>query len=484
MRRRGSSLRSMMARVLIAAYPIMVPMAGSAQSVRLSGPDIPAIERYVAQQMERNRIPGVALAIVYQDSVIYSRGFGTDGFGHDVTEHTGFVLGSMSKSITALAVMQLVEQHLVELDAPVQRYLPWFRVAAADDDTNPASRITIRHLLLHSSGIPTNAPRATGASRTLTDQVRVLARVKLHHAPGFVHEYASPNYQVLGAMLEAVTGRSFADYVQQSIFAPLGMRDSRTASPPASRDGRVSRGHTYVFGFPMALTLPHESDRLPAAGLISSASDMGTFLAAHLRGAHARDSSGVLSTAGFAQMHTGGATAEGFSYAFGWREGQLANTRAVHHGGIVPNFRGKMVMLPDVGVGVVVLTNVSSAVPWPIAPTSHVMADAIAASMVGVPLTTPSDRHRWLFGAIAVAMALLVVHQIRILMSARRKSRTIFGNVIDVLFVAIVLFVLPRLAGMSWPEFIITTPDIAGWLVVVACLSLATVAVQFVRRPR
>ncbi len=72
--------------------------------------DTLGIERYVAQQMRRNRIPGVSVAIVAKDSVIYAQGFGTDGFGAAVTERTGFVLGSMSKSVTALAVMQLVER--------------------------------------------------------------------------------------------------------------------------------------------------------------------------------------------------------------------------------------------------------------------------------------------------------------------------------------------------------------------------------------
>ncbi len=478
------------ARDIIVLTSLVLPMPGSAQSTQHPAPDILAIERYVARHMARSRIPGVAIAIVSKDSVIYSRGFGTDGFGKNVTEHTGFVLGSMSKSITALAVMQLVERGDVALDAPVQNYLPWFRVAEANADANPASRITVRQLLLHTSGIPGNAPRATGASRTLTDQVRALADVTLHNAPGSTHEYASPNYVVLGAVLEAVTGRSFAEYVQQSIFTPLGMRDSRTEPRPALRDGTVpgadgmSSGHIYVFGFPVARTLPHENDRLPTASLISSAADMGVFLLAQMRGADGRDSGGVLSAAGFTQMHRGGAAAEGFSYAFGWRDGQLANTRAVHHGGIVPNFRGKLVMLPDVGVGVVVLTNVSSAVPWPIAPTSHVMADEIAASLVGVPLPDPSGWHRWLFGASALAMALLVVHQLRVLVSARRKARTAFSNVTDVVFAATVLFVIPRFAGISWREFLTTTPDVAWWLLIVACVSLGTVAVQVGRRPR
>lgn len=198
---------------------------------------------------------------------------------------------------------------------------------------------------------------------------------------------------MLGAIVEAVSRRSYASYVQASIFAPLSMRDShvdQTIALDREQSGRLSSGHVYVFGFPVARTLPHEGDRLPTAALISSAADMGRFLVAQLR----TDSSDVLSAAGFAQMHAGGAPSNGFSYAFGWRDGTIAGERAVHHGGIVPHFRGKIVMLPDRRLGVVVLTNVSSAIPWPIAPTSHVMADEIAAALMGVTLPVPSDTHR------------------------------------------------------------------------------------------
>ncbi|MEO6444073.1 MAG: serine hydrolase domain-containing protein, partial [Gemmatimonadaceae bacterium] len=378
------------------------------------------------------------------------------------------------------------ERNLVQLDAPVQQYLPWFRVA----DATASARITVRQLLHHTSGIPTKAPRATGASRTLTDQVRALADVALNNAPGAVHEYASPNYLVLGAMVEAVSLRSYASYVQASIFAPLGMRDShvdQTIALDREYPGRMSSGHVYVFGFPVARTLPPEGDRLPTAGLISSAADMGRFLVAQLR----TDSSELLSAAGLAQMHTGGAPSDGFSYAFGWRDGTLAGERAVHHGGIVPNFRGQMVMLPDQRLGVVVLTNVSSAIPWPIAPTSHVMADEIAAALIGVTPSAPSGKHRWLFGAIGAAMLLVIISQLRGLLrilrggnSGDRAPRAGLSMVTDLAFVAAVAFVIPRLAGLSWSSLLSVAPDVAWWLILAATLSLVTVGARLVRRPR
>lgn len=467
-----------------------LPMSLSAQPADTptpgSGIDIPTIDRYVEEQMHRNRIPGAAVAIVSNGSVIYARGYGTDGFGGAVTERTGFVLGSMSKSFTALAIMQLVEQGLVRLDAPVQQYLPWFRVA----DTSASARITVRQLLHHTSGIPTNAPRATGASPTLSDQVRALADVELNNAPGAVHEYASPNYQVLGAVVEALSERSFGSYVQTSIFTPLGMRDSyidQSVALEQEPSGRLSMGHIYVFGFPLARTLPPDESRLPTAALISSAADMGRFLVAQLR----TDTSELLSVAGLLQMHTGGAPSAGFSNTFGWREGTMAGERAVHHGGIVPNFRGKMVMFPERRLGVVVLTNVSSAIPWPILPTSHVMADEIAAALIGAPLPPPSGKHSWLFTLIAAIMLLIVIVQLRGLIrvfrdreNGDRWSRTVLSVFVDLAFVAAVAFVIPRLAGLSWSALLSVSPDVAWWLILTATLSLITSAARVLRHRR
>ncbi|MBA2293089.1 MAG: beta-lactamase family protein [Gemmatimonadales bacterium] len=454
-----------------------------APTARPDSPDFAAIDAYVTQSMASDRVPGVAIAIVHGDSIVHLRGFGHDGRGNPVTGETGFVLGSMSKAFTALAVMQLVERQQVDLDAPVQRYLPWFRVA----DSAASAAITVRQLLLHTSGIPTRAPRARGDTTTLADHVRALASVSLANPPGTTHQYASPNYMVLGAIIEAVTGRPFGAYVNEEIFAPLEMRHSFA---DASRAGMgLSRGHVYALGFPVATDLPHEHDRLPTAALIASAGDMGQFLVAQLNRGQYADRR-VLSDTSMTLMHTGGAPSEAFSYAFGWREGAVGGTRAVHHGGIVSNYRGKMVLLPDLQWGVVVLTNISSAIPFPIAPTSHVMADAIAAHLAGVPLPPAGSRHAVLFFGVAAVMLLVLAGQIRGLVRAVRnampratRAAMWRASALDVVFVVLVAGFAPRFAGASsWPAFLRIAPDVGWWLAMVAALSVATVVARFVPR--
>jgi CubicO group peptidase (beta-lactamase class C family) len=199
--------------------------------------DLAAIDSYVEAQRAADRVPGVALAIVRGGDIAHLRGYGHDGNGQPVTPQTGFVLGSMSKAFTALAIMQLVEQDKVGLEKLAQHYLPWFRLA----DSAASSRITVRHLLNHTSGIPEKAPQATGESSTITAHVRALRHVALKHAPGAVHEYSSPNYLVLGAIIEQQTGQPYAEYVQHHIFAPLVMNRSFTSQAVALPEGMARR---------------------------------------------------------------------------------------------------------------------------------------------------------------------------------------------------------------------------------------------------
>lgn len=434
------------------------------------------IDAYVTAALQADRVPGAAWAVVHGDSIVHLRGVGVASDGSPVTGATPFVLGSMSKTFTALTIMQLVEEGRVELDAPVQRYLSWFRVA----DTAAASAITVRQLLLHTSGIPTSADRATGALRTLTAHVQALRRVSLSNTPGTVHQYASPNYLVLGAIIEAVTGASYATRVQRTIFAPLGMTHSFVDQRAALADG-MAQGHRYWFGFPVAATLPHELDRLPTAALISSAGDLARFLIAQRVGV----SGGVLSSAGLSAMQTGGIDADGFAYGFGWRVSRLNGVRAVHHGGIVPNFRGKMIMLPDSGWGVVVLTNASSSLPLPIVPTSHRIADAVAGSLVGAPLGDGRSRFRLVHFALLAATMLLLLFQVRGVWRLRARARAtpaprivLRAMVLDTGWVLFAVLWLPRMIGITWSDMFRGSPDLAWWLVVTLALSVATVVAR------
>ena len=172
-------------------------------------------------------------------------GFGEAGAsGQAVTPETPFIIGSLSKSVTALAIMQLVEAGEVELDAPVQQYLPWFRVA----DEQASAEITVRHLLNHTSGTLDQDGRSFQGDGDTSDTalettVRELSTAELAEPVGTKFQYSTVNYSVLGLIVQTVSGESYESYVQENVFDPLEMRQSlprrptRRAWPAATTTG-------------------------------------------------------------------------------------------------------------------------------------------------------------------------------------------------------------------------------------------------------
>ena len=289
--------------------------------------------------MERLNIPGAALAIVEDDEIAHLRGFGRARPGGEApTPQTPFIIGSLTKSFTALAVMQLVEDGKVELDAPVQRYLPWFRVA----DPRASAQITVRHLLNQTSGLP-----QLSGLRPLADfddspdaserQARALSTLELTRPVGSAWEYCNMNYNLLGLIIEAASGESYEAYVQNHIFAPLEMTHSYTSQAEAKQNG-MAVGHRYWFAIPFAVPkMPIPRGSLPGGELISSSEDMARYLIAHLNEGRYDDAQ-ILSAAGIDELHRPAVEAnhDGLSfghYGMGWIIEETGQTKIVWHPG-------------------------------------------------------------------------------------------------------------------------------------------------------
>jgi CubicO group peptidase (beta-lactamase class C family) len=342
-----------------------------------------AVDAHIEQQMRRLNIPGVSLAIVEDDKVVHLRGFGQARPGGEApSPQTPFVLGSTTKSFTALAVMQLVEAGKIELDAPAQRYLPWFRVA----DPRASAQITVRHLLNQTSGLPelpgllslADFDDSPGATKR---QARALSTLKLTQPVGSAFKYSNVNYNLLGLIIEAASGESYPDYVQNRIFAPLGMRHSYTSQAMAKQNG-LAVGHRYWFAHPFAvpnLPIPHAS--LPSGQLISSAEDMAHYLIAYLNGGRYEDVQ-ILSSAGIDELHRGVAKVRqmGVSlgqYGMGWFITDTGQTKIIWHTGTAPDFFSYMALLPMQKKGVILLINAD-----------HYMMNPVMAAEVGNGVAT------------------------------------------------------------------------------------------------
>lgn len=322
-----------------------------------------AIDAYVEEQMRRLNMPGVSLAIVQGDEIVHLRGFGrARPSGEAPTPQTPFFIGSLTKSFTALAVMQLVEAGKIDLDAPVQRYLPWFRVA----DPQASARMTVRHLLNQTSGLSTSCGEIAlvdfdNSSDATERQARALSTLVLTRPVGSGFEYSNANYNLLGLIIEAASDELYADYIQKHIFIPLGMCHSYTSQTMAKQNG-VALGHRYWFAIPFAapnMPVPHGS--LPAGLLISSSEDMARYLIALLNGGRYRDVQ-ILSDAGIDELHRGVAdfSAMGLSlgqYGMGWFVDKIGQAKIVWHSGTLPDFAAYMALLPEQKKGVVLLFN-------------------------------------------------------------------------------------------------------------------------------
>jgi CubicO group peptidase (beta-lactamase class C family) len=228
-----------------------------------------AIDTYVTSQMQRLHIPGVALGIVHKNQIVYTRGYGVaDPAGRPMTPQTPFVLASLSKSFTSLAVMQLVTQGKIELDAPVQRYLPWFHVATP----RASSQITIRNLLTHTSGLSLylGGLRLAQPNEIIEQFVRGMSTTRLTMPVGEQFQYSNANYAVLGLVIQVASGQAYGAYIQRHIFDPLEMHQSFVSPTEASKHG-LSTGYQTVFGAVLPVNAPYHLDTQPAGSLISSA---------------------------------------------------------------------------------------------------------------------------------------------------------------------------------------------------------------------
>ena len=322
-----------------------------------------AVDAYIRRQMKDARIPGLALGIVHDGHLVHLRGFGrADDSGRAFTPQTPLFIGSNSKSFTALAVMQLAEAGKVDLDAPVQHYIPWFRVA----DPQASALITVRHLLNQTSGLTERAGRgATLAAgmHPLEPAVRALAAIRLARPPGAAFEYSNLNYTTLGLVVELAAREPFEAYLKRHIFEPLGMRHTYTAIEDARRGGLAS-GYRYWFGFPVAFEAPPHGSTVPTGGIISTAEDMSRYLAMY-QGGGRYGGQVVLSAAGIAEMMRPGppqirGAFAGAGYGMGWFTGPWGGVDASYHPGDEPGAHAGMALVTQGTWGVVVLFNVGT----------------------------------------------------------------------------------------------------------------------------
>lgn len=309
-------------------------------------------------------LAGLAVGVVSAGELVYARGFGvrSRATGEPVTTRSLFHLASVSKTLVATAVVQLAERGLVDLDAPVAAYLPYFTLG----DPRYAA-ITVQQMLSHTSGLPSELGYAWEAPEddegALERFVRGLAGQGLLFAPGERFAYSNVAYEVLGDLVAKVSGASFEGYVKTNILDPLGMRDSTFLRGEVAPELAVAPH----LGMPM-LTLPgaypYHRAHAPSSTLHSSVEELARWAVANM-GRGSLDGAQILRPESYdllwgRYVETG---EQVWTEAVGlaWQHGTYHGSPTISHSGSDPGFSSELVILPEQDAAVMVFCNANTA---------------------------------------------------------------------------------------------------------------------------
>lgn len=265
------SLICMLCNVLILC--ITPPKVYAQQNIKVT------LDKYVEKFIKEQNIPGAAVAIVHNKDVFFTKTWGITGESEKkVTSKTPFAIGSISKSLTALAIVKLIEDKKIKLEDPVQRYLPWFKLK----DSQISSTITIQHLLTHTSGISTYeglllSDKQSKSSTALKENVMKLSNVKVTAPPSEKYQYSNANYMVLGALIEEVTNDTYSSYMEKHVFRLLNMNGAAASKETAYEKGYLT-GYQSWFGIPRKSVVSYDNAGVPYGYITANLEDMIQFI--------------------------------------------------------------------------------------------------------------------------------------------------------------------------------------------------------------
>lgn len=314
------------------------------------------LDSYIENFLEEHRIPGGSIAVVQKNHIFYTKSWGVTGETEEkVTAETPFTVGSISKSLTGLAIMTLIDEGAVQLDDPVQKYMPWFTLK----DKHVATDITIKHLLTHTSGISTYtglslSDRESKDMGAIKEIVESLSNVELTAIPGEKHQYSNANFSILAALIEEVTNQSYSEYMDQKVFLPLDMNHAAADKDTAYEKGYLA-GYQSWLGIPRKSSVTYDNGGAPYGYITASATDMVkyiTLMSQHERHNFLTNYTMNLYVSPYVR------TGENRYYGLGVRISN-PNTKEemIWHSGSTPDSRSEVFMIPETGWGGVILTN-------------------------------------------------------------------------------------------------------------------------------
>lgn len=326
--------------------------------------------------LQEQKLPGVAVAVVYDGQPVMVTGFGQTDVDHPfpVTDETVFRIASLSKGFAAVLVGTLVDEGILHWDDQVVKYLPEFRL----HDAVATRQLTIRHLLSHTTGLPRHAySNLLNQFVPYHDIVPMLQEVPLAHTPGSWYNYQNVAYSLVADVVEAATGKDYDQLLVDRLFMPLSMKTASVGYENMMQVRQAAQPHGPDANGYHRLELQNKwYDVSPAAGVNASAGDMANWLQL-MMGHHPE----VLSAESLAEITTrqidvsplenvmqAWRPLESSGYALGWRTAEKWGEGFVFHGGFVNGYRAEIGFCPEKKIGIAVLSNGANSIMHDILP--------------------------------------------------------------------------------------------------------------------
>lgn len=322
------------------------------------------LEQEIKRQMQEAKIPGLALAIVRGQEVIYAQGFGVTSVeegGVPVTPGTLFRIGSVTKPLTGTAVMRLVESGVLDLDAPVKKYVPWLKFS----EPGAAEGITLRMLMSHTAGLPHVSHENDPFGRCDPGGLEAHMRERMPHypmiaPPGKVYSYGNADIDLVGYVAERVSGKPYPQLMQELVFDPLEMRHT-TFEPHVAMTYPLAQAHDLAEDGTLRVLhrFADNSTQYPSGFAISTVLDLARFAILHLNQGVFRGQR-ILSSESVAEMHQTQAdmyTIAHAGYGLTFASRTYNGIRCVGHGGVLTTYRSYFILAPSRGTAVILLSN-------------------------------------------------------------------------------------------------------------------------------
>jgi CubicO group peptidase (beta-lactamase class C family) len=327
------------------------------------------LEAWIESQMAYRGLPGLSIGILYDQDLVWAKGFGFADVEKrtPATPGTIYRIASISKLFTSTAILQLRDRGKLQLDDPVARHLPWFKVKGPHAD---APAVTVRHLLTHTSGLPRESPFPYWTDSKFPTREQLMQALPAQEAaypPETKWKYSNLALALAGEVVAAVSGEPYEEYVRRHIFDPLGMESTSVGVPEKNRP-RLATGYGRRTPDGRREVRPFTEARgiTPAAGLSSTVEDLARFLALQMRDGPAGGKQ-ILRGSTLREMHRVHWLQP--DWKSGWGLGfsvvHTSDRDLVGHGGWVAGYQTAVYFSPGEKVGVIALTNADDGRPYP-----------------------------------------------------------------------------------------------------------------------